>query len=184
MGPLFGVLAFLVFVAMIVGLIKPSWVKAKDRKLVFLGFGFLFIVFLIVASVSTPSSPSSAGTNSQPQQEAMDLDVRQSTLAATMGTNSYDYSPVLSIQNLNSHDWSDCTVKLNGEYSSPLHNIYMPNEIDNSSTNPLQQGMVIELASFVRSDGTRFDPITQEPLKVEVDCNQPYGDAWLGNFGE
>jgi hypothetical protein len=57
MGPLFGVLAFLVFVAMIVGLIKPSWVKAKDRKLVFLGFGFLFVVFLIVAGVSTPSSP-------------------------------------------------------------------------------------------------------------------------------
>lgn len=184
MSEFFGIFATIVFFAMILGLVKPQWAMLHDRKKVIIYYGFAFFILFIISISVGSSQPSPSGSNPQPQQEAMKLDVRQSTLAATMGDTSYDYSPVLSIRNLNSHDWNDCTVKLNGEYSAPLHNIYMPNEIDNSSTDPLQQGMVIGLASFVQSDGTRFDPITQEALKVEVYCNQPYGDAWVGNFGQ
>jgi hypothetical protein len=54
MQTFFGILSFLSFVALIIGLIKPSWIHLKDRKTATTCCGLSFIVLLFTATVITP----------------------------------------------------------------------------------------------------------------------------------
>jgi hypothetical protein len=61
MSALFGVLATLAFFAMIVGLIKPKWIKLADRKKVILYYGLgAFILLIISTATFTPPTPPAA----------------------------------------------------------------------------------------------------------------------------
>src|ERR1700722_11492871 len=59
MSAAFGFLSFIAFIAMIIGLIKPAWLKLPNRSKVFMWYGGAFaILFAIgIAIPNTPTQP-------------------------------------------------------------------------------------------------------------------------------
>ena len=180
MSTLFGILASVFALALIIGLLKPSLFNkgfsggATLKKLGWT-FGVATFVFLIASLVTSPS-----GASPSSPQEAMNLEVKQSTNGQEFGSS--DATQVLTIRNLNSHDWNRCDLTLNDAYHRSLSGISIQSELATTSTDVAHATMVVQLNSFVTGDGTRFDPALQMPVSIAVSCADPYYNSWGGSF--
>ncbi len=81
---------------------------------------------------------------------------------------------LFSIQNQNTFDWQDCDLKLNDTYTAHLNEIPAP-----KAKNAY---VYIYENNFYKTDGTRFNPVAQKPLKIMVCCNKPTVDCYEGGW--
>ena len=148
-------------------------------------WGFVIGAFLLIGIVaqvdkkdSSPNpAPVATQVSTQPQ-EKMNLAVRETTTYEASGLPGNQ--PVIAIRNLNSFDWKDCNITMNGEYMSHLDFIDIPSELKENPKDT-HDSMVITEANFYKSDGSEFDSSTQRPLTIAVVCHDPYG-SWGGAF--
>lgn len=83
---------------------------------------------------------------------------------------------VFEIKNLNDYDWTDVKLDLNGRTMSSGY-IYKPGRI------MAGKSICVAAIDFTDLNGTRFNPITQKPLKIYLDAKTPngfdsYGCEW------
>lgn len=57
MNNLFAVLLFLAFVGLVIGLLRPQWVRVTSRKMASKVFGGLVVIFFILFAVTSPDLP-------------------------------------------------------------------------------------------------------------------------------
>lgn len=94
METFFGLISSLSFIALIVGLIKPSLVKMSSRKRAGMIFGGAWIVLSIIFGTTIPSTPSSAPTTNPPAPQAIGNAIQQS--ASSSGGAQIAATPRLS----------------------------------------------------------------------------------------
>ena len=66
----------------------------------------------------------------------------------------------LEIQNLDDFDWTDVTLILNSKYRTT------------TSIMEAKTTYIVGLATFTKSDGTRFNPWTQTVLNILIESNE------------
>ena len=135
MHGLFTFLTTITFLALIVGLIMPSWVKMPSRKRAGLVFGGAWIICFILFGITTPQTPSTTAAPQQnklpPITDAQYLDGLQANVLLMLQAAQKDtIDPTLAVfggQYLESLD-ATSTTKAQGEYAeaqtnfSSLHN--------------------------------------------------------------
>ncbi len=68
MNDFFIVLLLVSFLGLIVGLIKPSWIKMPSRKRVGMIFGGAIVVFFVLVGITSPTAPAGTPVASNPAQ--------------------------------------------------------------------------------------------------------------------
>lgn len=102
MNGLFALLTTIAFIALIVGLIKPSWIKMPSRKRASMIFGGAWVVFFVLFGIT--SAPAST-TDNQPASQNAPSPATQDATAATSSVSPQAQAPETSQQKL------DDTVK-------------------------------------------------------------------------
>jgi hypothetical protein len=68
MSTLFVVLLLVSFLGLVIGLIKPSWIKMPSRKRVGIIFGGAIVVFFVLVGITSPAAPAGSSTTPNPAQ--------------------------------------------------------------------------------------------------------------------
>ena len=72
----------------------------------------------------------------------------------------------INIINLDSYDWNNVKIELNKDYKIELGHIKTETLVS------------IDVVEFVKSDGTRFNPLTTKPVEIFIRADTPHGRGY------
>lgn len=79
----------------------------------------------------------------------------------------------LTLTNKDAFDWTNVQLELNGVFGYATAAIYAG------------ESLHIQLQDFTRTDGTKFDPLTEKPSRLLIICDTPTGKAqWVGSMSQ
>ena len=79
----------------------------------------------------------------------------------------------LAVTNEDAFDWMNVQLELNNVFRYGTAAIYAG------------QSLHIQLQDFTKTDGTKFNPLTEKPMQLLISCDTPEGKAqWVGTMSQ
>lgn len=149
--------------------------QPKSKKPIYKKWWFIILCILFIITIVDLIGNKNKTTNTNQiklknQQEKMKLEIKYSQFEEGFSI------PVIIIKNLNNFKWEDCKIELNDDYETNLSAIELSSFFQELKSKKDYHTIMIN--QFLKKDGTKFNYLTTEPVKIFVNCNKPYFDYY------